>query len=154
MTVIGLTALIEVPCLNCGKPVAAAVTGRDKCMELDEKSLVVYNRTFSDSTGFVGVCSSCLSQLSIRRYISKIAYYSCGGRVNGQHCPNTIIILVSIYGETRAFGGEVAFEPKSRYLFYDVFETKCNSCLRASRPLAQIRRFIRRLVSALHEPTV
>ncbi|MCP6719819.1 MAG: hypothetical protein KJI72_00635 [Patescibacteria group bacterium] len=154
MTVIELTALIEVPCLNCGKPVAAAVTGRDECIELDEKSLVVYNRTFPDSTGFVGICSSCLSQLSIPRYISGIAYYSCGGKVNGQHCPNTILCLVSAFGDQKVFGGRAVFEPKSERWLYDVSETKCNSCLKALRPLAQLKRFVQQFISALHEPTV
>ena len=152
---IELTGIIEVSCLNCGKPVAVAITKQNEYVELDEESLVVYNQTLTNSTGFVGVCSFCLShQLSIRRYISGIKYYSCGGRVNGRLCTNTLITLFSAYGKRKEFGGRVVFEPGIKQLLYDVLKTKCNSCLRASRPLAQLKRLVQQFVSALHEPNV
>ncbi len=147
------TKLLEVPCFECGRDVLAttSVEGEER-LEVEEGNLVVRDQTFSESTGLLAVCSQCLGRFSIRPYIKRAEFVPCLGKKGGRYCFKPIVVLVSIFGKRRAFGGRVDFTPIGRIPLYRLDTARCNACLKQGRPLARLKRLIQQIVSLVHEP--
>jgi hypothetical protein len=141
-------ALVGVPCVECDSPVIATLPGRN-WVGLDEQSLVVPDKTFSDSKGLIAVCSDCLGRFSAHQYVATAMFFPCFNKWKREtRCENTVLMLYSIYGSARAFGGEVReLTILGDMLLYDLESVKCNACIKASRPLARLKQFVASLVT-------